>query len=214
MVKMAKRIAAMLLIILFLGGCTNGDDVSYRDDHLFFSGIKVGMSLEEAKNSVKDSGWFGDLLDITGGIRTNLIDNVSYPTENGDSAVPVAEFNEDGVVNIIGSVIQLSGKEDAEDAFLTYFDSFVEMYNLKDYEETVNETEPYLDGTGYIYAVSDDHKYEELGYETADECYYFWTDEENRVGYGFYKMFYTHSEDPVRYPDVYHIGCVMFNMNI
>lgn len=212
--KISVSLIFVIAIICLLTGCmSNGDEAYYHDDHLFFSGIKVGMSRDEAAASVKDSGWFNDSIESIDVTVDSCLTDVSRYLENKDTLIPVVSFS-GGKVNAVGAYINIYDGEKADESFNTYYEKFISMYDLSNFEETVSDTcyiEPYSGRSGHTIEISTDQTLLNNGYVMRDESYHFRIDEADSIGYGFFKMFYTHQENPDKNPNIYRLGCVMFD---
>lgn len=187
------------LIFLFISSLFSvsensySQDPGYQDDHLFFSGIRAGMTGKETDSCLIESDWFGGKLsDCAKESVGQMFWDEWYDTrtfslsDGGDLNVSV-RFNSLGNVHSFISKItydQSFGTEKYEERLKYYYEKFVNDYDLWQYEEYISDTYEFD-------FIPDNHTYYEstsLIYNINVHKCHLWIDKSNNEGFIFLEM--------------------------
>ncbi len=182
-----------LFIVTLISGKNSSHLSAYQDEFLFFSGIRAGMTGEEADLCVTESDWFGgEFSEIAEESVGKRYWNEWYDprdmhlTDGGDYSVNV-RFNSLGNIQSIMTTIGYDenlGTEKYEERAKHYYDEFYHMYDLWRYEEHISDSyefdfldkyHTYYESSYFIYNIN------------VHKCH-LWLDEFNEQGFVMLEM--------------------------
>ncbi len=201
-----------MFVITLISGNNNSDLSAYQDEYLFFSGIKAGMTGEEADLCAEDSNWLGgEFSEMAKESVGKMYWDEWYDTrdmhltDGGDFFVNV-RFNSLGTVQSIITRIEYDetlGIEKYEERVSHYYDEFYHMYDLWRFEEYTSDSYEF----GFLKKKHTYYESSSLIYNINIHKCHLWLDEFNRQGYVLLEI--TNAYDSPNHP-VYSLAFINF----